>query len=152
MSAAKAIFNQINIIAGDIDASMAFYRRLGLDMPDDRAWPTATGIHHASAGETEKAPAPVFDLDSVAFARKWNSGWRDRGDIKGRVVIGVKVASRQTVDDIYADLTGAGYKGLQPPWDAFWGARFAIVEDPDGIAVGIMSPKSDDKRAQPPQI
>jgi uncharacterized glyoxalase superfamily protein PhnB len=152
MSGAKAIFNQINIVAGDVDASMAFYRRLGVDMPDGRAWRTGTGFHHVSAAETETAPAAVFDLDSVAFARIWNSGWHDRADIKGRVVIGFKVASRQAVDDIYADLTCAGYIGLQPPLDAFWGARFAIIEDPDGIAVGVMSPKLDDKRSPPPEV
>ena len=41
---------------------------------------------------------------------------------------------------MYADLTGAGYRGQQPPYDAFWGARYAVVEDPDGNAVGLMSP------------
>jgi uncharacterized glyoxalase superfamily protein PhnB len=41
---------------------------------------------------------------------------------------------------------------LQPPWDAFWGARYAIVEDPDGIAVGLMSPISPDRRSPPPAV
>jgi hypothetical protein len=49
--------------------------------------------------------------DSAAFAQMWNAGRRNRKDIKGRVVIGFKVASRQAVDDTYADLTGAGYTG-----------------------------------------
>jgi hypothetical protein len=41
---------------------------------------------------------------------------------------------------------------LQPPYDAFWGARYAIVEDPDGIAVGLMSPISPDFKSVPPDV
>ena len=29
------------------------------------------------------------------------------------------------------ELTGVGYRGHQPPYDAFWGSRYAIVEDRD---------------------
>jgi len=44
------------------------------------------------------------------------------------------------------------------PFDAFWGARYAIVlgaryaivEDPDGVAVGLMSPSSAEHRRPPP--
>jgi uncharacterized glyoxalase superfamily protein PhnB len=48
-------------------------------------------------------------------------------------------------------LTGAGYKGLQAPFDAFWGARYAVVEDPNGIAVGLMSPSDPNRRYWPPE-
>jgi hypothetical protein len=33
--------------------------------------------------------------------------------------------------------------------DGFWGARYAVIEDPDGNAVGIMSPVNPDRRSQP---
>ena len=62
------------------------------------------------------------------------------------------MGSREAVDEVYADLTAAGYVGLQPPHDAFWGARYAIVEDPDGIAVGLMSPISPDFKSVPPDV
>ena len=29
---------------------------------------------------------------------------------------------RQAVDEAYAELPSAGYRGRQPPFDAFWGA------------------------------
>ena len=41
------------------------------------------------------------------------------------------------------------YQGQQSPYDAFWGARYAVIEDPDGNAVGIMSPVDPDRRSQP---
>ena len=49
-------------------------------------------------------------------------------------------------------LTAAGHRGLQAPYDAFWGARYAVVEDPDGIAVGLMSPKSAEHRSPAPEV
>ena len=38
----------------------------------------------------------------------------------------------------------------QPPFDAFWGARYAIVADPDGNDVGLMSPIDESRRTWPP--
>jgi uncharacterized glyoxalase superfamily protein PhnB len=72
--------------------------------------------------------------------------------LAGRVVVGFSVSERSNVDDLYRRMTGAGYRGLQEPYDAFWGARYAIIEDPDGIAVGIMSPVSRDMNRPPPEV
>lgn len=82
----------------------------------------------------------------------WNSGWKDRQDLAGRLVIGFRVSARERVDALYAAMTAAGYRGLQPPYDALWGARYAIIEDPDGIAVGLMSPVSAAHKSPPPAI
>jgi catechol 2,3-dioxygenase-like lactoylglutathione lyase family enzyme len=148
----KPILDQINLVCGDIDASLAFYRRLGVEIPDDRVWRTATGAHHISAANEAADRAIAFDLDSTAFAQRWNAGRKGRTDLKGRIVVGFGVATRDDVDNVYRDMTGAGYRGLQKPYDAFWGARYAIIEDPDGIAVGIMSPVSPDRKAPPPDV
>ena len=63
------------------------------------------------------------------------------------MVVGLHVASREEVDRLYGEMIAAGHRGLQEPCDAFWGARYAIVEDPDEIAVGLMSPKSAEHRS-----
>jgi catechol 2,3-dioxygenase-like lactoylglutathione lyase family enzyme len=148
MSGANPILDQLNIVSGDMAASIAFYRQLGVEIPDQAVWRTASGAHHASARDG----GIDFDLDSVAFSQIWNAGWRGRNDLKGRIVVGFRVASRAAVDETYADLTGAGYAGLQAPYDAFWGARYAIVEDPDRIAVGLMSPISPEFQSRPPDV
>jgi catechol 2,3-dioxygenase-like lactoylglutathione lyase family enzyme len=148
----KPIFDQINLVCGDVDASIAFYRKLGVEIPDERVWRTQTGAHHVGAGEDGADRGITFDLDSVAFAPHWNAGWKGRADLRGRVVVGFGVPAREDVDAIYRDMTSAGYRGLQEPWDAFWGARYAIIEDPDGIAVGLMSPVSADMRSPPPDV
>jgi hypothetical protein len=50
------------------------------------------------------------------------------------------------------ELDSAGQKA---PEDAFWGSRYAIVEDPDGNAIGLMSPADlarQTERPPPPQV
>jgi uncharacterized glyoxalase superfamily protein PhnB len=86
-----------------------------------------------------------LDFDSIAFARQWNQGSTGCG-----VVIGFRFASRQEVDEAFARLTAAGHRSQQVPYDAFWGARFAVVEDPDGNAVALTSPVDETMRSGPP--
>lgn len=132
------ILDQINLVVSNVETTVAFYRRLGLDIPDtDPVFQN----HHRSARLRDGID---LDIDSMEFARHWDRGWRE-----GTGVIGFKVASRAEVDSVYADLTSAGYVGQQEPYDAFWGARYAVVEDPDGNAVGLMSPVDPSRRAAP---
>ena len=65
-------------------------------------------------------------------------------------VLTFQVEERTEVDGIYSDLTSAGYEGRQPPFDAFFGARYAIVADPDGNDVAIMSAPDPERRVWPP--
>jgi catechol 2,3-dioxygenase-like lactoylglutathione lyase family enzyme len=150
----KPTLNQINLVCGDLGASIAFYRRLGVDIPDTQVWRTPTGAHHASAAAAARSAGEAidFDLDSIAFAQIWNIGWKGRTDLRGRVVVGFEVPTRSEVDEVFRDMTAAGYRGLQEPYDALWGARYAIIEDPDGVAVGLMSPVSPDRKSPAPDL
>ena len=81
----------------------------------------------------------------------WDSGWR-LPESGGTAILGFGLASRDEVDSLYEELVAAGHRGQQPPYDAFWGARYAIVEDPDGNAVGLMSPIDPERRSTPPDV
>lgn len=142
------VFEQLNLMSRDIDATIGFYRLLGLKMPKTQFWRTASGAHHVSF---PLGNGLSLDFDSPALARAYNKGYR-RGANGGSVVIGFGVETRRKVDATYAKLTKAGHKGLQPPWDAFWGSRYAIVADPNGNHIGIMSPVNPKKRGPPPSV
>jgi catechol 2,3-dioxygenase-like lactoylglutathione lyase family enzyme len=138
----RPVFNQVNLVVRDMEAMLAFYERLGVEIgPTFAPWDR----HHrtiATPGELD------FDLDSAEFATQWNRGWPPG---QTGAVLGFRVASRDAVDAIYADLTGAGYTGQQPPYDAFFGARYALVADPDGNTVGLMSPIDRSRQTAPPE-
>ena len=41
------------------------------------------------------------------------------------------------VDEVYARVVAAGFEGEKEPWDAFWGQRYALLGDPDGVRVNL---------------
>ena len=138
----RPVFNQVNLVVKNMDATVAFYRRLGLEIPDtEPGWQA----HHRTAA----MPSGLeLEFDSDEFAQQWNAGWPSRSE--GAVgVLGFRVPSRDAVDELHAELTSAGYRSQQAPYDTFWGARYAIVEDPDGNAVGLMSPMDPARRSTP---
>ena len=139
-------FSQINLVARDLHETLAFYRRLGVEIPDPGVWRTDSGAHHAKA---DSAARVDLEFDSERFARVYNAGFAAE---RGRVVIGLSLESRDAVDLAWANLIAEGVQGLQQPFDAFWGARYAIVEDPDGNPVGLMSPVDPSRRAAAPDI
>jgi catechol 2,3-dioxygenase-like lactoylglutathione lyase family enzyme len=123
--------NLIGIVTEDLAASLAFYRRLGFDLPAD----------------AEKEPHVEVQLpgglrlawDPADVVRSFDPGWTaPQGS--PRVGLAFLCADPAEVDRVYADLTGAGYQGHREPWDAFWGQRYAVVHDPDGNSVELFAP------------
>ncbi len=140
MTRKRAVLNQLNIVVRDMNAAVDFYRRLGIEIAETLPeWQA----HHRKA---DKGGEVDLELDSTAFTPPWNAGWPAS---QPGIVVGFRVATREDVDDLYEELTGAGHVGQQAPYDAFWGARYAVVEDPSGNAVGLVSPIDPARRTRP---
>lgn len=137
-----ADLHMLNVIVSDMTAALGFYRRLGLEVPPQ--------VDPAAAHVQLRMPGGFsLELDTADSARLWHAGWRD-DPASASVVIGFALPTREAVDARYAELTAAGYPGRQPPFDAHWGARYAIVADPEGNDVGLMSPLDESRRSWPP--
>lgn len=135
-----AELDQVNIVVRDMAAMAAFYGHLGVELRDS---PPGWAPHHRNS---RSGPAIAIELDSEPFAAVWNQGWPGGTG----VVLGFRVPDRESVDRLFADLTAAGHAGQQPPYDAFWGSRFAVVADPDGNSVALMSPADPAHQTEPP--
>ncbi|MFE3252388.1 VOC family protein [Streptomyces sp. NP-1717] len=120
----------IGIVTSDMAASLAFYRRLGLDIPTDAD--TAPHVEAALPGGMRLA----WDTEDVV--RSFDPGWTppSTGD---RLGLNFLCDSPADVDAVYAELTGAGYRGHLKPWNAEWGQRYAVVLDPDGCGVSFFA-------------
>jgi catechol 2,3-dioxygenase-like lactoylglutathione lyase family enzyme len=139
------VIGQINLVVSDLAATLEFYRALGFaveqgDQPE--WWP-----HH---GRVILPDGAHLELDSAAFAHHWNPGFKGRPGNGGAAVLFFSVAARDDVDRLFGLITKAGYASQKAPEDAFWGARYAIVEDPDGNSIGFMSPIDEALRRAPP--
>jgi catechol 2,3-dioxygenase-like lactoylglutathione lyase family enzyme len=122
----------IELVAADMAATLAFYRRLGLDIPAD-----ADKAPHVDVEVTGGLRLAVDTEDTI---RSFDPGWSRPAAGGHRVALAFACDSPAEVDAAYADLTGAGYEGHLAPWDAFWGMRYAVVHDPDGTPVDLFAP------------
>jgi catechol 2,3-dioxygenase-like lactoylglutathione lyase family enzyme len=119
--------DMIGLAVKDMAASLAFYRRLGLEIPE--------GQDHVEA----TLPGGLrIAWDTHEVMKSFDPGW-ERGD-GSPITLAFLVDSPADVDTLYDELTNAGYDGHLKPWDAFWGQRYAIVKDPDGNDVALFAP------------
>ncbi len=137
------VFSQLNIVVRDMDAAIRFYRMLGLDISSTAGeWPPGSGARHVDG---PPGGGVHVDLDNGAMTRIWAGQALE----PGTAVIGFRVPTRDAVDDKFARLTAEGHRGRRQPYDAFFGSRYAIVEDPDGHCIGLKSPADPDLRYTP---
>jgi catechol 2,3-dioxygenase-like lactoylglutathione lyase family enzyme len=119
----------VGIVVADMAASVAFYRAIGLDVPEGSETEPHVNIPFGPL---------VLALDTEETIRSFDPGFTPpTGD--GRVAIAFDCGTPAGVDGMFADLSGAGYRGHRAPFDAFWGQRYATVLDPDGVGVDLFA-------------
>ena len=118
--------NAIGIAVSDMAASIRFYRLLGLDVPE-----TPDEGHV----DTFLPNGVRFMLDSEEVIHSFLPEWQSTDG--NQISLALECASPAEVDEIYARVTEAGFEGEKEPWDAFWGQRYAQLQDPDGVPVDL---------------
>ena len=122
--------DMVGLTVRDMQASLRFYRLLGLDIPE--------------VPDTEQ-------FTEVITPNGYRISWNAEAMVKGiypdweeprgqRVSLAFLCDSAAEVDETYARLVAAGYRGVREPWDAFWGQRYAVVADPDDLSVDLFAP------------
>jgi len=118
--------NAIGIVVSDMAKSIRFYRLLGVDVPET-----------PEEGHVD-VPLPngvrlMLDKEEVitSFLPEWT---RATGN---QMSIAFECESAAEVDEVYARVVAAGFHGEKEPWDAFWGQRYAQLQDPDGVGVDL---------------
>lgn len=121
-------FTGFSISTEDPSPTVAFYRAMGFEAQEDK---------HGGGRSCIDASNQHFDVDDLARVPTWNAGIGGAG-----VTLGFEVDGEDDVDELVERLAGLGYVVQQPAYDAPWGRRFAVVEDPAGTPVAIMSSES----------
>jgi catechol 2,3-dioxygenase-like lactoylglutathione lyase family enzyme len=118
--------NAIGIVASDMGRSISFYRLLGVDVPE------TPGEGHV---DTFLPNGVRFMLDTEDVIRSFRPDWtRETGN---QLALAFECSSPSEVDEVYRRAVDAGFHGEKEPWDAFWGQRYAQLQDPDGIGVDL---------------
>lgn len=119
----------IGIVVKDMPRALAFYRLLGLQIDEP-----AEGEDHVEA----RLPSGLrIGFDKLDLIKQINPNWVEpQGNRMGLAFL---CESPSEVDAKYAEIASAGFSGHTPPWDAFWGQRYATVVDPDGNTVDLFA-------------
>jgi catechol 2,3-dioxygenase-like lactoylglutathione lyase family enzyme len=120
----------IGIVARDMRASLEFYRRLGLDIPE--------GAEDEPHAEATTPSGLRVAWDTAELIRQIDPEWTDPSG-GHRVALAFLCPDPAGVDAKYQELAALGF-GHKVPWDAFWGQRYASVKDPDGNQVDLFAP------------
>ncbi|MER6677944.1 VOC family protein [Streptomyces sp. NPDC000983] len=123
-------FDAIGLVVSDMAAAVAFYRSLGFDFPE--------GSEREPHAEAPLPGGTRLMLDTEELVKSLHPDWRPPAG--GRHSLALRCDDPAEVDRVYEELVGAGHHGELKPWDAFWGQRYAVVQDPDGHGVDLFAP------------
>ena len=118
--------NAIGIAVSNMAESIRFYRLLGLDVPET---PDEAHIDLFLPNGVR------FMLDSEEVMRSFLPDWQ-RND-GNQIGLALECSAPEEVDETHRRVVEAGFESEKEPWDAFWGQRYAVLLDPDGISISL---------------
>jgi catechol 2,3-dioxygenase-like lactoylglutathione lyase family enzyme len=127
----KTRLDLIGIVVTDMARSLAFYRRLGLDIP--------AGADREPHVETMLPGGLRLAWDTVETVRSFDPEWAVPSG-SPRVGLAFLFETPGEVDSAFETLVADGYEGHKEPWDAFWGQRYAVMHDPDRNSIDLFAP------------
>jgi len=122
--------NAIGIVSADVERSLSFYGLLGLAVPEYDP--------KEDHFQCELGGGVSLMWDTVALIQQITPGYvHGSGSSIG---LAFQCETPAQVDEVYSRIIAAGFKSEKAPWDAFWGQRYAVVQDPDGNATSLYAP------------
>lgn len=117
----------IGIVVKDMNRARAFYACIGVEIPDN-------GEDHR---EVVLPNGLRLMFDTVEVIQSFSEWHEPSGHRMGLAFL---CESPANVDTVAEQVRSAGFNVAKEPWDAFWGQRYAQVEDPDGNLVDLFGP------------
>jgi uncharacterized glyoxalase superfamily protein PhnB len=129
----KPEMDMVGLVVADMGKALAFYRRLGVEIP--------AGADAEPHVDVALGGGLRLAWDTVDTIRSFDPHWTAPSG-GARMSLAFRYDSPAAVDAAYADMVNAGFDGHLPPWDAFWGQRYAVLHDPDGNDVALYAATS----------
>lgn len=127
------ILNALSIVVTDMARSLAFYRTSGLPLPADADGDNENHVEATIAGGVR------IMFDTVDVVRSFDPSWTPPTG-GHRMAMAFACDTPADVDAVHRQLVDAGSESHLAPFDAVWGQRYAVVNDPDGNPVDFYAP------------
>jgi len=122
----------VGIVVADMARALAFYRLLGLEIPD--------GQDDEPFVEVITPNGYRISWNTQSMIQSIDPHWTPPTG-SPRVSLAFKCDTPAEVDNTYAKITATTPSAAdKAPWDAFWGQRYAILRDPDNNPVDLFAP------------
>ena len=116
----------IGIVSEDLQKAVRFYKLLGVELKE------AGGADHYDATLPNGMKLMV---DTVGLIQSFEPGFKK---VRGTgLTLCFNPGSAAKVNALYQTIVDAGFASVKEPWDAFWGQRYACVQDPDGNQIDL---------------
>ncbi|MDX2162071.1 MAG: VOC family protein [bacterium] len=125
-------FDLIGLSVRDMPAALAFYRQLGWDIP--AAMDSEAHVEHVLPNGLR------FAWDTYDVIRSFTPDWQPPPHDSHRVALAFLCETPAEVDAVHSRLIASGHHSHATPFDAFWGQRYAQVQDPDGNIIDLFAP------------
>lgn len=119
----------VGVISSNIKQTIKFYEILGFVFPD------ISGDEQHIEAISKKGEVRLM-IDSKEFFIKETGLDLKVGSASAFALLCENV---DLVDSIAKSIGNNGFKILKEPWNAFWGQRYCIVEDPDGYKIDLFA-------------
>lgn len=119
--------SSIDIVVADMAASLAFYRLLGLPVPDGQEGEVQVQI--------DTPGGATIGLLTEAMMRQAYPDWTT--PTGQRVTFACRCDTPAELDETFTRMVAGGHEGRKAPWDSEWGQRYAMLGDPDGNRVDL---------------
>lgn len=122
--------DMIGLTVHNMAESLRFYRLLGLNIPEGQDGEAYVDVITPNGYR--------ISWNTVEMVKSIDPTWTEPAG--HRMGLAFKCESPADVDALYKTIVAAGYTSHKPPWDAFWGQRYAVVIDPDGNLIDLFAP------------
>jgi Glyoxalase/Bleomycin resistance protein/Dioxygenase superfamily len=123
----------VGVIVEDMGRATEFYRRLGVDVPEDAEGKDFVEVRMSGL---------TFFLSTKEQNARWDPARKDISGDGYRMILEFYLDSREALDAKYEELTGYGYASHAAPYNVTPTLRFALVDDPDGNTI-LLSASAD---------
>lgn len=117
----------VGVSSKDIKKTIAFYILLGFEFPEIKE--EEAHVESINGGQAVRLMIDSADLVESLIGEEPRPG--------NHSSFAVQYDTPQEVDAVTEEIKAAGFTISKEPWDAFWGQRYAVVEDPDGYKVDL---------------
>lgn len=119
----------VGVASSDLKKTVVFYETLGFEFPEydedsDHLEPVAPD------------GSARLMIDSVKLMSELIGEAPRHGNHSAFAIL---YDSSSEVDEVAARVQAAGFNVVTEPWDAFWGQRYCVVQDPDGYKVDLFA-------------